>query len=142
MTTKLFAATKTFVINKRKVLILRESTQYQDGTNVGRYDVPGGRVKPGQRFDKSLLREIKEEAGLDVKIGKPFFVDEWRHTVRGERWQIVGIYFKCSSNSRKVTLSNEHDDYQWIDPKNYRNYPLIGRVNLAFEAWLGEDSTQ
>ncbi|MCD4666214.1 NUDIX domain-containing protein [archaeon] len=76
MEPKIFVATKAFIFHKGKMLILRESSKYNDGTQTGNYDVPGGRVKPGQRFDESLLREIKEEIGLNVKIGKPFNVEE------------------------------------------------------------------
>lgn len=86
---KLFVATKAFILYDGKVLLLKESSKYQDGTNAERFDIVGGRVEPGQRFDESLLREIKEETGLDVEIGRPFFVNEWRPIVRGEQWQIV-----------------------------------------------------
>jgi len=138
MVDKMFVATKGFIIHKGKVLILRESSQYQDGTNSGKYDIVGGRVEPGQRFDESLIREISEETGLSVTIGKPFFVNEWRPNVRGEQWQIVGIFFECLSNSDKVILSEDHDDFIWIDPKDYKNYGLIGNLAPAFESWLNK----
>ncbi len=73
---KLFVAVKGFIINNGKVLLIKESTKYADGANAGKFDVVGGRVKPGQRFDESLVREIKEETGLGVVIGRPFFVNE------------------------------------------------------------------
>ena len=44
---KLFVATKAFIRYKDKILILRESVKYDDGSNVGSYDVVGGRVNPG-----------------------------------------------------------------------------------------------
>ena len=127
---------KAFVVHDGRVLILRESPKDAERTDVGRYDVVGGRVKPGQRFDESLLREIHEETGLTVKIGKPFHVDEWRPVVRGEPWQIVATFFECSAESDAVTLSDEHDDYRWIDPQAYRSYPLIENLLLAFGAYL------
>jgi hypothetical protein len=51
MSIKLFTATKAFIKYNDKILILRESEKYQDGINEGYYDIPSGRVKPGQRFD-------------------------------------------------------------------------------------------
>lgn len=136
MPIKLFIATKAFIIYRGKILIVRESTKYKDGTNSGSYDVPGGRIKPGQKFDKSLLREIKEETGLNVRIGRPFYVGEWRPKVGRESWQIVGTFFECFSRSNKVKLSRDHDDYQWINPKNYKKYKLIGNLRPAFENYL------
>lgn len=133
---KIFAATKAFIVYNGKVLILRESVKYQDGGNVGRYDVPGGRVEPGQRWDESLKREIKEETGLEITIGRPFYVGEWRPVVRGEQWQIIGTFFECTAESDQVTLSDDHDKYLWIDPKGYREHNLIPNLQPAFVSYL------
>ena len=136
METKLFVATKAFISLNEKILLLRESDKYKDGSNAGRYDVVGGRIKPGQNFKESLLREIKEETGLNVKIGKPFFVNEWRPIVNNEQWHIVGIYFECRSNSNSIKLSEDHDHFLWIDPNEYRKYNLIENLNTVFEEFL------
>lgn len=136
MDIKLFTATKAFIVYNGKVLLLKESTKYADGANAGRFDVPGGRVKPGQRFDESLLREILEETGLSVKIGRPFFVNEWRPVVRGEQWQIVGTFFECLAESDQVVLSEDHEEFLWIEPKEYQNYNLIDNLIPAFESYL------
>ena len=133
---KMFVATKAFIIHEGKVLLVRESSKYSDGTNAGRYDIVGGRVEPGQRFDDSLHREVEEETGLKITIGKPFFVNEWRPEVRGEQWQIVGIFFECAADTADVTLGDDHDAYEWIDPKDYKNYNIIPNLEPAFEAYL------
>ena len=132
----MFVAMKGFITSRGKILIVRESSKYEDGTNSAKYDVPGGRVQPGQRFDKSLLREIKEETGLKVVVGKPFFVNEWRPVVRGEQWQIVGVFFECISTSDKVILSQDHDAFEWIDPHDFEKHGLIENLYPAFEAYL------
>ncbi|KKS18429.1 MAG: NUDIX hydrolase [Parcubacteria group bacterium GW2011_GWC1_41_7] len=122
---KLFVATKAFIEYEGKILILQESGKYVDGTNVGRYDVPGGRVEPGQRFDESLRREIKEETGLEVEVGGPFYVGEF-----------VGIFFMCKAKSSVVVLGEDHGAYEWIDPKNFETYNLIENLKPAFRAYL------
>lgn len=132
----MFVATKAFISINGKVLILRESNKYSDGANTNKYDVVGGRVSPGQRFNESLLREIKEETGLPVSVGRPFFVNEWRPVVRGEQWQIVGTFFDCKALTDKVTLSIDHDDFQWIEPKEFKKYKLIDNLVPAFESYL------
>lgn len=138
MEPKIFVAIKAFIIYQGKILIIREASSYQDGTNFGNYDVPGGRVKPGQRFDESLLREIKEETGMETKIGRPFFVNEWRPIVKDEPWQIIGTFFECFAETGNVKLSEDHDDFQWIDPADYKKYKLIKNQYPAFEAYLNK----
>jgi len=66
MNYRLFVAAKTFIIFRGKVLILRESTKYQDGANWGRYDVPGGddeEPDPGIELGKASWRGLKSAYG-------------------------------------------------------------------------------
>ena len=133
---RLFVATKAFIVHDRKILLLRESTQYQEGSNAGRYDVPGGRVQPGERFDEGLVREIFEETCLTVHIGKPFYVGEWRPIVKGEPWQIVGIFFECQAQTDSVVLSMDHSEFLWADPSKVSELNIIPNLLLAFEAWI------
>ena len=65
-------------------------------------------------------------------------MNEWRPVVKGEEWQIVGIFFKCTAATDQVTLSIDHDTYKWIDPKNYANEGLIENLYPAFEAYLNK----
>jgi len=132
---KMFVATKAFIVNNGKVLVVRESNKYEDGTNTGKYDVVGGRVEPGQHFQESLLREIEEEVGLKAEMKRPFYTNEWRPVVKDEPWQIVGTFFECLAEG-EVKLSEDHDDYKWIDPKDYKEENLIENLWPAFEAYL------
>ena len=136
MVDKLFVATKAFIVYNGKVLIIRESSKYKDGANAGKFDVVGGRVKPGEYFKDGLLREIKEETGLDVRIGKPFCVNEWRPVVNGEQWQIVATFFECFADSDKVILGEDHEEFQWINPTDFGDYPLIETNLPAFQAFI------
>lgn len=136
MEIKLWVATKAFIIYQGKLLVIRESSKYSDGTQAGKYGEVGGRVTPGEDFRDSLIREVKEETGLDIIIGKPFFVNEWRPVVRGEQWQIVGIFFECFADTDKVVLSEDHDDYKWINPVNWKNEGMIENLRPVFEAYL------
>lgn len=136
MTPQLFIATKAFVVHDDKVLIVRESRTYEEGTNAGKFDVPGGRVKPGERFDKSLAREVREETGLTITIGNPFFANEWRPIVKGNPWQVVGIYFICYTEKGNVKLGRDHDMHEWIEAREYGRHPLIENVAAAFNAFI------
>lgn len=134
----LFVAIKAFITHQGKVLVLRESPKNPTGTNPNKYDVVGGRMNPGEHFLDCLKREIMEETGLTVEIKNPFFTNEWRPVVKNEQWQIIGIFFKCTSEIDNVRLSHEHDDFKWIDPTTYREADLIENLHPAFEAFLSK----
>ena len=133
---KQFIATKGLIVYQDKILVLRESSKYEDGTNANKFDVVGGRLEAGERFDEALVREVKEETGLDVKVGEPFFVSEWRPNVRGEDWQVVGIFFRCEADSDIVTLSVDHDAYLWINPNDYKESNIIQNLYPIIEKYI------
>lgn len=133
---KQFVATKVLIEHDDKVLVLRESGKYVDGVHEGQYDVPGGRLAPGEPHDKALLREVKEETGLTISVGEPFAVTEWHPVVRGEQWQVVAIFFVAHSATDTVRLSEDHDDYKWINPKDYVSEGVIANMHDVFEKYL------
>ncbi len=138
MEIRLFAATKALIERDGKILVLRESSAYADGTNAAKYDLPGGRITPGERLEEALEREGREETGLAIEIGAPFFADESipRPVVRGETWQVVKIYFPCRAPEGEVKLSADHDALAWINPADYKTAGLIPNLHPVFEAYL------
>ncbi len=133
---KLFVAAKALISCKGRILLLQESSEYNDGTRAGEFDGVGGRVTPGERLEDGLKREILEETGMTVRIGKPFFVNESWPVVRGERWQVVRIFFEAFSDEEKVVLSRDHERHVWIDASKYKEYKIIGNLVPAFDAYL------
>jgi 8-oxo-dGTP diphosphatase len=112
-------AMKALIVRDGKVLLLREAATYDEGTQRGRYHLPGGRVEVGEPFDVALRREVKEETGLEVEIDKPVYVGEWHPVIRGEENQIIAVFFLCTPTTHDITLSSEHDRYVWADPASY-----------------------
>ncbi|MEX1027650.1 MAG: NUDIX hydrolase, partial [Candidatus Paceibacterota bacterium] len=84
---------------------------------------------------EATKREVSEEAGLDVEVKQPFFVNEWYPEIKGETIQIVGIFFECSAGSADIVLSDDHDDFQWIDPAEYQDYEIMQENRGAFELY-------
>lgn len=119
-------AMKAVIVNDEgKVLILREAKTYSEGTNTGRYGVPGGRLNPGEPFLDGLNREVMEETGLEVTVEQPLFVGERFPVIHEVPNQIVMVYFVCRAKSTQVELSDEHDDYQWVSPAEAEAYDIM-----------------
>jgi ADP-ribose pyrophosphatase YjhB (NUDIX family) len=131
-------AAKAVIVNSEgRVLILREANTYAEGTNTGKYHVPGGRLNAGEWFKDGLKREIQEETGLtDVETGEAIHVDEWRPVIDGSEQQIVGVFLLCHYKGGDIQLSDEHDEAVWMNPDERDKYALLPADLAAVEAFL------
>lgn len=94
-------------------LFLKRARPYPE-QKICKWDVPGGRIKPGEPIFKALKREIFEETGLTLNaVLKILSVQDIlrvanRHTVR------VTVVASC--NDGEVVLDpQEHQAYGWFN---------------------------
>lgn len=130
------AAKAVLVNDNGEVLILREASTYQDGTNTGRYHLPGGRIEPGEKFMDALRREVMEETGLGVEPIRPIYVGEWFPVIKGVTNHITAIFYACNVIGSDVRLSDEHDAFEWIVPETYSKYDMLDPDWDVIKTWL------
>ena len=103
-------AVKSFIVDKNKLFILKRQPKEAHLPNI--WEIPGGRLHPGEDPFEGLKRETKEETGVDVEILHPLTV---RHFTRQDGQVITMIIFLCRPLSTSIKLSKEHTAYDWID---------------------------
>jgi 8-oxo-dGTP diphosphatase len=119
------AAKGVVINNKGEVLILREGDKYQEGTQKGKWGLPGGRLNPGEPYMDGLMREIKEETGLIIEPLYPVYVGEWRPLIKKVPHQIIAIFTACKIQENDVILSDEHDKFAWITKEKLSEYIMM-----------------
>lgn len=125
---------KAFIVNtKRQVLIIK---RHNKSTQSGKWDFPGGRIEFGESLRNSLIREVKEEAGLTIqKVSIPLSITSFMRDI-DTNTQIVRIVYLCKTKG-KVKISEEHAQEIWINPTTYRKYDFIAKDYIyAFQNYL------
>lgn len=81
----------------------------------GVWEMPGGHIDFGETMVKGLKREIKEELGMDIPVGDPFFVFTYLNDVKGSH-SIEVIYFAEFINPIKEIKINpeDHAEFGWF----------------------------
>lgn len=85
----------------------------------GKWEIPGGKVKKGEFFDEALRREYLEETGLEIIIESLYNVIQNNYTAckTNEEIKSIQLIMKVTAESDEVTISEEHDDYNWFTKK-------------------------
>ena len=63
MNKKIRKAVRCYLIKDNKVVV----TKYKDGNiKAGYYEIPGGKIEEGETPEQTVVREMKEETGIEV----------------------------------------------------------------------------
>lgn len=72
------------------------------------WEYPGGMVEPGETLQEALIREIKEETGVDVEITG--FIGICKNIEK----DIVNIDFSCKYVKGELLTSDESIEVRWV----------------------------
>ncbi|MDO8599283.1 MAG: NUDIX domain-containing protein [bacterium] len=102
------AAKAVIVDGDGRVLFIR--CRPNDVHRPGEWDIPGGRLEPGEDPYAGVRRETKEETSLDITVGQVLDV---HHFTRQDGQVITMMIFACTPQTHDVRLSEEHVEYRW-----------------------------
>jgi 8-oxo-dGTP diphosphatase len=76
-----------------------------------KWEFPGGKVDAGESLEDCLCRELNEELGVHVKIGRSLLPTIYQYPL----FAITLYPFICSIDSGELTL-HEHAALIWLPP--------------------------
>jgi 8-oxo-dGTP diphosphatase len=112
---KIVVAVKGLILHEGKVLIIQRAND--DEIGGGTWELVGGKIEFGEDLETALVREIKEEVGLDVTVEKILYATTFK---TDPTRQVVILTYLCRSNNKDVVLSKEHIDYRWSTKEQLR----------------------
>ncbi|WP_127592954.1 NUDIX hydrolase [Paenibacillus lautus] len=111
-------------------------------TRDGGWVYPGGQVEVGENLIDGLIREIKEESGMDVSVGSLVGVysntgiQKWYDGVTDVPTQ-VGIDFVCQPiGGELLSFSEETTDSRWVAKDRVLDLITQPSVRFRYQAYL------
>lgn len=121
-----------FIFNPDDRLLLLKSHKWP-----GKYVVPGGHVELGERLEDAVLRETKEETGLDVYNLE--FINFQEFIYDPSFWKprhFIFFDYACKTQSTDVQLNHEAEDHIWVPLEEAAQLPLDAYTRTSVDKLL------
>ena len=93
------------IVKEKKVFATQRGYgEFKDG-----WEFPGGKIELGESSEEALVREIREELDVDIKVGRLLETVEYDYP----RFHLTMHCFICELLSEEIILK-EHEDAKWL----------------------------
>lgn len=117
---------KAVIVDQGRVLLL--------ANDRGEWELPGGRLDPGESETEALVREIDEELGVAASVG-PRLAEEAFEVVPGRTVRIVS--YGCEIDpAAGLRISAEHRDLIWAPADALGDLPIPPVYRRAIGLWV------
>ena len=99
---------------------------------AGLWEFPGGKVEPGERPEAALIRELREELGIETKEAclAPFVFASHAY----ESFHLLMPLYLCRRWEGTV-VAREHAALKWVRPNQLSDWPMPP-ADEPLVAWL------
>lgn len=108
------------------------------GAYPGKWAIPGGGIEEGEQIRETLIRELREEVGLEVTNIEPasfddavrekIFADGHKETV-----YMILLVFDCETKSNLVKINDEFEAFAWVATDKLKDYDLNSATIKTFK---------
>ncbi|WP_280396896.1 NUDIX hydrolase [Nocardia carnea] len=116
-----------------RILLIRRSDN-------GKYSVPGGGLEAGETVAQAVVREVREETGIDVDVTELVGVfSNPEHVIAyddGEVRQEFSICFRARPVGGSLRTSDESTEVEWVMPAELPDRDIHPSIRLRIQKGL------
>jgi ADP-ribose pyrophosphatase YjhB (NUDIX family) len=109
----------------------------QRRSDSGNWSLPGGIMEIGETLEQCVIRETREESGLDIEItGLLGIYTDPEHIIAyadGEIRQEFNVTFYGRVCGGQITVSDESTDVRFVRPEELSEIPIHDTVRLRLQ---------
>ena len=121
----------TIIICNGKLLLEKRKNE----PGKGKWSVPGGLVDLGESVEQTVIREVKEETGLEVE--KPEHIDVVDNIIRDEngrvKYHFVIIDYFMRLKGGTLKAASDAEELKWVSLNDVEKYDLTKTFREFFQ---------
>ena len=120
------------LINERQQILVADEA-FTNGSRATKF--PGGGLELGEGLIEGLIREFKEECGIDVEVTQHFYTtDFFQPSFFDTNSQIISVYYICkSAQCDKIKTSNTKFDFTVAPGQEAESFRWVSLYDLDKE---------
>lgn len=118
---------------EQQVLLVQRSSK--DDFLPGYFELPGGRVEPGETLEHALKRKLAREVNLEA-ANALYYMSIAQLDRNGPYTRL--IFEVACSDPDIVTLTKAHDSFIWVGREDLKKYTVASDARAVVESYLGE----
>jgi len=102
-----------------------------------KWEFPGGKLEPGESPERALMRELREELGIDVSVDSEFFRQEWVYPDGSDDRKRVGafrVFYFIVSRFAGEPVNHTFEQIRWTTPAELLTMDILEGNRPAIEA--------
>lgn len=116
------------IVHQGRVLLVRRGTE----PLRGRWSIPGGLIEVGEMLREAVVREVREETGLEVE---PLELVELLDRIHREgervRYHYVIADYLCRVTGGALKAASDAEEVRWVEHAEWNSHSVLALESIT-----------
>jgi 8-oxo-dGTP diphosphatase len=108
------------IVRNSRLLVCQ---RHRDDSHPLQWEFPGGKVELGESPAQALARELREELGVEARIGEELY--RTRHRYADSQWEFGLIFFRVDVDDSAPLQNLVFEKFEWADISSLPRYDFL-----------------
>ena len=118
-------AVAAIILRDDEILLVKRGSE----PGLGKWSIPGGSLEIGETLEEGLKREVREETGLQIEVGRLAGIGDLIVSDQGVlKWHYLLINYLAVATGGELRPATDATECRWVELSEIRAYDVTKSV--------------